>query len=148
MVSESPLLSDNHFDLALSHESIRSSDAEISSTTGTVTIQYRGNGHTSRIVPANQVLTTPGSIALRPQGNLARTGHVFVGWRTQAGDVITAGSTISWNTAVAGTLTLHAHWIPSIVTITYSGNGHTSGTVANQNLTTPKSITLRPQGDL
>ncbi|SCZ03818.1 hypothetical protein SAMN03080606_03753, partial [Alkaliphilus peptidifermentans DSM 18978] len=80
LVSEFPLLSDNHFDLALSHESIRSSsEAEVYSTTGTVTIQYRGNGHTSGTVPANQTLTTPGSIELRPQGNLARTGHVFVG---------------------------------------------------------------------
>jgi len=114
-----------------------------------VTITYSGNGHTGGTVPANQTLTTPGSIALRPQGNLARTGHVFVGWKDSAGNIFAAGVTVSWPTAVAGTLALTAHWVPSIVTITYIGNGHTGGTVpANQTLTTPGSIALRPQGNL
>jgi len=114
-----------------------------------VTIQYCGNRHTSGIVPANQSLRTPGSINLRPQGNLARTGYVFVGWRDPNGNVIQAGSSIGWNPSVAGTLTLYAHWIPSIVTIQYHGNGHTMGAVpASQTIRTPGSITLQPQGSL
>ena len=117
----------------------------------TVTITYRGNGHTSGTVPANQTLTTPGNIQLRPQGNLARTGHTFVGWRDSAGNVWAAGSVIGWTNPTSGTLTLDAHWVPvsNTVTITYRGNGHTSGTVpANQTLTTPGNIQLRPQGNL
>jgi hypothetical protein len=123
--------------------------AESTLSSGFVTIVYRGNGHTSGTVPAHQTLTTPGSIALQPQGNLARIGHIFIGWRDSTGNILTAGGTIGWPTAVTGTLTLDAHWIPSIVTITYRGNGHTSGTVpTDQTLTTPGSIALRPQGGL
>jgi len=126
-------------------------DAHWVPVSNTVTITYRGNGHTSGTVPANQTLTTPGTIQLRPQGNLARTGHTFVGWRDGAGNVWAAGSVIGWTNPTSGTLTLDAHWVPvsNTVTITYRGNGHTSGTVpANQTLTTPGNIQLRPQGNL
>jgi uncharacterized repeat protein (TIGR02543 family) len=135
--------------LDLYYNSVVEDEASSIVPLGIVTIVYRGNGHTGGAVPANQMLSTPGSINLRPQGSLVRTGHVFVGWRMSNGDVLQAGSQVSWSTAVAGTLTLDAHWIPSRVTIQYRGNGHTSGTVpANQSLLTPGSINLRPQGNL
>ncbi|SCZ03830.1 matrixin family metalloprotease, partial [Alkaliphilus peptidifermentans] len=76
-----------------------------------VTITYRGNGHTSGTVPANQTLTTPGSITLRPQGNLRRTGRVFIGWRDSAGNIFPPEASVSINVPVAGTLTLDAHWV-------------------------------------
>ena len=116
---------------------------------GLVTIQYRGNGHTSGTVPASHTLLTPGSTTLRLPGTMARAGHMFVGWRDSAGNVFQAGATISWNIAVSGTLILDAHWIPSIVTIQYRGNGHTSGTVpASHTLLTPGSTTLRLPGTM
>ncbi|MCL2400945.1 MAG: InlB B-repeat-containing protein, partial [Defluviitaleaceae bacterium] len=115
----------------------------------TVTIQYRGNGHTSGTIPANQTVNTPGSVSLRAQGNMARSGHIFVGWRDSAGDVFPPGQVFNFAAGVHGTMTLDAHWIPSIVTINYRSNGHTSGTVpASQNVTTPGSVNVRAQGNL
>ena len=117
-----------------------------------VTIQYHSSGHTGGSVPANQTVTTPGSIALRPQGNLTRTGHTFGGWRDSNGVVRPGGATVTWPTAVSGTAPMTAVWIPvtnNVITIQYRGNGHTGGSVpASQSLTTPGSITLRPQGNL
>jgi hypothetical protein len=114
-----------------------------------VTITYKGNGHTSGTVPANQTFNTPGSINLRPQGNLAKTGYILAGWKDSAGNVFKAGQTISYSTAVSGTLTLNAHWVTPTVTVQYQSTGHTSGSVpTSHSFTTPGSIVLKLQGTL
>jgi len=114
-----------------------------------VTIIYRGNGHTSGVVPPNQNLVTPGTINLLSPGTMARAGHVFAGWRDSGGNIFAPGQPIGFPTAVAGTVTLDAHWIPSIVQIVYNGGGHTGGVVpGNQSVLTPGSIRLMPQGTM
>jgi uncharacterized repeat protein (TIGR02543 family) len=85
--------------------------------TGLVTITYRGNGNTGGTIPANQLVTTPGSVRLAGQGNLSRTGYVFAGWRHPGGVVHSAGAQITWTTAITGPMTLYAHWVPAIVTV-------------------------------
>ena len=120
-----------------------------------VTFQYRSTGHTSGTVPASHSLITPGSVQLRPQGTLRRTGHVLVGWRdTQGmlfppGTVIPLGHTLNFTSPNRGTVTLDAHWVPAIVRIEYRGNGHTSGTVpASHSIQTPGSVPARAPGNL
>jgi len=128
------------------------SDTDIMPFSSLVTILYHGNGHTGGSVPANQVLNTPGSITLRPQGNLTRTGHTFGGWRDGIGIVRPAGSTVTWLTAVSGTVTMTAVWIPvtnNVITIQYRSNGHTGGTVpASQTIVTPGTTNVSSQGTL
>ena len=46
----------------------------------TITIQYRGGGHTHGHVPASHTHNVPSFINLRDQGNMTRTGYRFVGW--------------------------------------------------------------------
>jgi len=100
-----------------------------------ITINYRGNGHTSGTAPAEQSLTTPGSITLRPQGDLARIGHQFGGWRDQAGNIFAAGSIVTWNVATSGLLILDAYWIRGAsVILTFNANG---GTPTTQQITRP-----------
>ena len=114
-----------------------------------VDIVYRGNGHTGGTVPLSQSLITPGSIKLQPQGSMVKKDHIFIGWRDSSGTIIAAGGTATFPDAIAGTAILDAYWIPSIVTIIYRGNGHTSGTVpGNQNIITPGDAYLAPQGTL
>lgn len=114
-----------------------------------VNIVYRSIGHTGGTVPAVQSFLTPGSATLRPQGALVRTGHTFVGWRDSAGSIFAPGAVVSFSTAVAGTITLYAHWVANIVTVTYHSSGHTSGTVPlGQVVNTPGSFVAREPGSL
>ena len=87
----------------------RSFNVTQTESTNVVTIVYSGNGHTSGTVPASQTLNTPGAINLRPQGNLARSGHTFVGW-TNDGVLRQAGSQVEFTTATRGTWILDAYW--------------------------------------
>jgi len=90
----------------------------------TVTIQYRGNGNTSGSVPTSHSVNTPGSATLRQQGNLARTGHTFGGWRDSSGTVFSAGQTVMWHSVASGTVFFDAHWIPiANVTLGFHANG-------------------------
>jgi autotransporter-associated beta strand protein len=93
----------------------------------TYTITYNGNGNDSGTVPDPQVKTENQALTLATNsGNLAKTGFVFIGWNTEAdgnGDSYAAGATYTAN----GDATLYAQWgLP--YTITYNGNGNTSGT--------------------
>ncbi|MDR0570583.1 MAG: InlB B-repeat-containing protein [Clostridiales Family XIII bacterium] len=108
-----------------------------------VTITYDGNGHTDGTVPVDangnaQAGTNkyePESpVTVLGKGDLEKDGYVFQGWNTAAngsGTSYGAGGvfTITENT------TLYAQWTerPTLeqvfaFTVTYNGNGHTSGT--------------------
>jgi len=75
-----------------------------------VPIQFRSTGHTGTL-PSPRSVRTPGSIQLPLQGNLRRTGLVFLGWRTADGTIIPPGATIIFSTEAVGTLALDAHWV-------------------------------------
>ncbi len=96
------------------------------------TVSYNGNGSTSGSVPVDstnylqgQTVTVPGNT-----GNLARTGYSFTGWNTKAdgtGTTFTQGQTFSMGPA---NVTLYAIWTASpTYTVSYNGNGSTSGSV-------------------
>jgi len=73
----------------------------------TVTIVYRGSGHTNGNLPANQTVNTPGSVVIRQHGTMGRTGYRFGGWRViggpNNGEIWPAGSTTTWNNSASGT---------------------------------------------
>jgi uncharacterized repeat protein (TIGR02543 family) len=77
----------------------------------TYTVTYNGNGHTSGIVPADQVKVKGTALTLATNsGNLAKPGFFFAGWNTSAdgtGTAYTVGATYTLNAP----LTLFAHWI-------------------------------------
>ncbi len=89
-------------------------------------VTFDGNGEsggtppTSRIIDAGDSTNLPGNA-----GNLVKTNQVFGGWNTQQdglGTTIAPGGSF---TPTADTV-LWAIWLPE-VTITYDGNGNTSG---------------------
>lgn len=94
-------------------------------------VVYSGNGNTGGAVPTDATAYTTGqTVTVKANsGNLVRTGHVFGGWNTLAngtGTNYTAGSgTFAMGSA---NVTLYATWTPSF-TVTYQGNGSTSGSV-------------------
>lgn len=93
-------------------------------------INYNGNSNTSGAVPVDNTNYNPGD-AIRVaanSGGLARTGYVFKGWNTDS-----RGSGITYAPADViamgqADITLYALWAP-VFTVTYLGNGNTSGAV-------------------
>jgi uncharacterized repeat protein (TIGR02543 family) len=93
----------------------------------TFTITYNGNGNDSGTAPDSQSKTENVSITLATNsGNLTKDGFTFAGWNTAAdgtGIHYAEGASYTAN----GDATLYARWsLP--YTITYDGNGNTSGT--------------------
>ena len=95
----------------------------------TYTVTYHGNGNTSGVAPTDANLYEQGAtVAVLNQGSLVKSGYVFVGWNTAAdgsGTSQAAGSTFNMGTA---NVTLYAQWTANLTyTVTYHGNGNTSG---------------------
>ena len=97
-------------------------------------VLYSGNENTSGSIPVDTTEYQSGDvvIVLGNIGGLIRPGYVFAGWNTA-----TDGSGTSYaasDTFNMGSLdvTLYAMWIANpTFTVTYDGNGSTSGTVPN-----------------
>ena len=94
----------------------------------TYTVTYNGNSNTSGSAPASTTVANGGSFTPAAAGTLARSGYTFTGWNTAAngsGTPFTAGSTTTWNTGA--NTTLYAQWQTVSYTVTYDGNGNTTG---------------------
>ncbi len=91
-------------------------------------VTYDANSATTGTAPAAQTKNdgTPLTLATNT-GGLARTGYAFAGWNTAAdgsGTNYAAGATYTDNAALA----LYARWTINTYSVTYDGNGATSGT--------------------
>lgn len=94
-------------------------------------VTYYGNGNTGGSVPTdnNAYASNQSATVIGNTGNLEKTGYTWAGWNTQAdgnGTTYTAGNTISMS---GGGIALYAKWNPTTCTVTYDGNGNTSGSV-------------------
>jgi uncharacterized repeat protein (TIGR02543 family) len=92
------------------------------------TVNYIGNGNTGGKVPDSQRQIKGGSVKLDTNsGVLVKAEYAFRGWNTEPngnGKDYQPGS----NYTIDTNLTLYAKWIKLLTyTITYSGNGNTSG---------------------
>ena len=87
-----------------------------------VTIEYRGNGHTSGTVPTSHTHTLPSSVSLKQPGTMAKTNHTFGGWRDTGGNVFPAGFT--WSPTSGGKYIFDAVWNSIVMcTVTFNPNG-------------------------
>ena len=92
-------------------------------------LTYDGNGATSGTVPQVKNVVAGSTVELQNYnpGNLAKEGYVFLGWNTNA----SATSPLTDITITSNT-TVYAIWSKKPIvyyTLTYDGNGATSGTV-------------------
>ena len=112
-----------------------------------LTVSFNGNGETSGAAPAAQTENFGTVIALPGQGSLLKTGYYFAGWNTNAagtGSNYEAGADYTINSSA----TLFAKW-ESLFTLSFNGNGETSGTAPAAQTETPGTvITLPGQGSL
>ena len=98
----------------------------------TYTVTYSGYGSTSGSAPVDGNKYAAGAkvTVLGNSGNLAKSGHTFAGWNSAAsgsGTAYAPGATFSMGKA---NVALYAQWSVSgsSYTVTYVGNGSTSGT--------------------
>jgi uncharacterized repeat protein (TIGR02543 family) len=97
-----------------------------------IAVTYAGNGNTTGDLPSSTTATYDAdfSAAAKPL-NLVKTGYTFTEWNTQSGGGGTsfpAGTPIPWTFDTGQTL--YAQWTPlTNITVTYSGNTSTGGTL-------------------
>ncbi len=62
-----------------------------------------------------------------------RVGYTFIGWYDAAtgGNKISGTVTVTGSSGTTATKTLYAHWTPISYSISFNGNGSTSGTMSN-----------------
>ncbi len=108
----------------------------------TYTITYNSNSSTSGTPPLPQTGITSSATVSANTGSLGRLGYRFDGWNTVAagsGTAYAAGDTITPGADV----TLYAQWVAvPTYTITYNGNGQTSGSVPSPLTSSDASVTL------
>lgn len=111
----------------------------------TYTVTYEGNGSDGGSVPddASSPYNYEASVTvLGNTGALTRTGFTFAGWNT-ASDGSGSGYAASDSFSITIDTVLYAQWTPSTYTVSYDGNGNTSGTAPDDQVKTHgQSLTL------
>jgi uncharacterized repeat protein (TIGR02543 family) len=108
-------------------------------TANTLAVTYNSQGGNTI---SNGSTTTGGTVA--DPGNSARVGYGFNGWFTAA----SGGTAITFPYTHGQTadFTLYAQWTANNNTLTFDGNGATSGATASQTIATNASATLTSNG--
>ncbi len=112
-------------------------------TANTYAVTFNGNGSTSGSM-SNETFTYGVAKALSTNG-FSRTGYTFTGWNTQAngsGTAYGAGATIT----ITANTTLFAQWTANTYTVSFNGNGSTSGSMSNETFTYGVAKTLTSNG--
>ncbi|MCL2135480.1 MAG: InlB B-repeat-containing protein [Candidatus Bathyarchaeota archaeon] len=124
-------------------------------------VAYDGNGSTGGSVPTDSNSYAQGAtVTVKANtGNLVKTNNTFVGWATTSSastpSFSVTGSIVNPSTfnMPASNVTLYAVWqqTPTPYTITYNGNGNTSGTAPTDNnnpYNSGSTVTVLGQGTL
>lgn len=102
------------------------------------TITFDANTGTGTM--AAQILATGAAAALNAN-TFTKAGYTFAGWATTAGGAVAYANSASYSMGTSN-VTLYAKWTANNNTITFNGNGSTSGTMANQTIATDASANL------
>ncbi|MCL1880633.1 MAG: InlB B-repeat-containing protein, partial [Oscillospiraceae bacterium] len=110
-------------------------------------IRFSRGGGTGTSPATISNFLSAGSVTMPPQNNIWRARYVFSGWEAPSGNIFQPGRSVNIAMGTSA-LTFTAVW-ESGITITFNGNGHTSGSVpARRAHTLPASITIPDQGTL
>ena len=108
-------------------------------TAKTYKVTFNANGGSG----STSVNETYGSHYSMPSSP-TRTGYTFAGWYTSQSGGTRVTSSTTMNTASAHTL--YAHWTAHTYTVTFYGNGATSGSMSQQSFTYGQSKALSANG--
>jgi len=142
----------------LAHPGSGSSTLYAQWTPAVYVLSYEGNGNTNTggttsVAPANTNLTynSANTVAANGATNFVKTGWTFTKWQinnasgTKVTDVLSGSSTIVWADTDAP-FKAQAQWSVNVFTLSYDGNGYTSGSTANSTSEYPNSATVRSNG--
>lgn len=103
------------------------------------TLSYNANG--GSVSPGSKTCSIGGTYGTLPTPT--RTGYSFSGWYTSA----SGGNQVSSSTKMGSSnTTIYAHWTANTYTVSYNGNGATSGNTASSNHTYDSSKRLTTNG--
>jgi uncharacterized repeat protein (TIGR02543 family) len=108
-------------------------------TANSNTITFNGNGFTGGSTTA-QIIATDVSANLTTNG-FTKTGYTFAGWATAADGAVAYADGVSYAMGT-GNVTLYAKWTANNNSITFDGNGSTSGSMSAQTIATDASANL------
>jgi uncharacterized protein (TIGR02145 family)/uncharacterized repeat protein (TIGR02543 family) len=95
--------------------------------TTTYKVTYNSNGNDSGTVPLDTIKYKPGSkIAVAGSNTLSKVGYSFSKWNTKKDDTganVAPGDSFTVN----GNVTFYAQWVVKQFTLSFNGNGNTSG---------------------
>ena len=95
----------------------------------TYKVDYNGNGSTGGSIPVDSNnYSLNGTVVVLSNGSLEKTSYSFAGWNTAANGSGTDYA-ISSTFSIDSNVTLYAKWTVNTYTVTYNGNGNTSGAV-------------------
>ena len=100
-------------------------------TPNSFTITYDSNTSTSGTPPSDSTSYPVGdTVTVRANSNLVKTNHTLTGWNTRANGVGGTAYAASGSATfrIETNTVLYAQWAPIRYTLTYNGNGSTSGT--------------------
>ena len=92
-------------------------------------VSYDGNGSTGGSVPATAGHNYATTVTVLGQGSLVRTGYHFVSWNTRSDGTGTNYSADDTFTMGTSAVPLYAKWGIDSYSISYNGNGNTTGAV-------------------
>ena len=105
----------------------------------TYTVSFNGNGATSGAMAAQSfTYGTPQNLRANA---FQKTGHDFKGWATAQGGAVAYADGASFS--ATADLTLYAVWEAKAYTVSFNGNGATSGAMAAQSFTYGTAQNLR-----
>jgi uncharacterized repeat protein (TIGR02543 family) len=117
----------------------------------TYSLTYDGNGFDTGTVPGDDGRHAEGdTVTVASCGSMARTGHSFSGWNTEAdgtGTVYAEGSNLEMP---AADVILYAQWTANQYSVAYDGNGATDGAVPvdGNSYTVGSSVSVADQSTL
>jgi uncharacterized protein (TIGR02145 family)/uncharacterized repeat protein (TIGR02543 family) len=114
----------------------------------TYKVTYSGNSNSSGSAPTAATADSGSAVTLSDQGTLVRTGYNFSGWNTSSNGTGTDYA-VGTSYTVTGNVTLYAKWTIKKYTVTYNGNGTTTGVPsANSDIDSGSSVTLPGVGSM
>jgi uncharacterized repeat protein (TIGR02543 family) len=102
----------------------------------TYTVTFNGNGSTGGSM-SNETASAPSALSTN---TFVRSGYTFSGWNTASGGTGTAyadGASYPFSAAT----TLYAQWTADPYTVTFNGNGSTSGSMSSETAGAPTALT-------
>lgn len=126
-------------------------DIPVNPGTGPYRVTYHGNGHTGGYPPAPVDVPAGYRYSVEGPGNMVRNGYTFECWNTMPngnGDDYEPYSFYPKIGTISAPVTLYAKWrsnISSTVSVTFNGNGATSGTLPSSMSVAIGSTIITPE---